>query len=214
MPQQVCSYERTSSYSGIPIFHSKPGSPNAIFLDFDGHEVSNTAWNDQYKSNYYSALPFSIDASFGKFSQQEMDSIAYIWTRVSEDYSPFDVDVTTEPPSSMGLQVGHVVVTRGTDRYGTEMPSGISGGLAFMNVFGSKNYPFVYLLTSEINNTPRLLAHSRKYRPAFVYYSNLAMREDFIAEACSHEMGHNLGMLPLFLCSSVSSNSHPAPREG
>lgn len=27
-----------------------------------------------------------------------------------------------------------------------------------------------------------------------MYYNNLVSREDLIAEACSHEMGHNLGL--------------------
>ena len=31
--------------------------------------------------------------------------IQYIWQRVAEDYSPFDVDVTTEAPSSIATLV-------------------------------------------------------------------------------------------------------------
>jgi hypothetical protein len=34
-----------------------------------------------------------------------------------------------------------------------------------------------------------------KYQPAFIYWNNLGGgREDFVAEAVSHEIGHNLGL--------------------
>ena len=38
-------------------------------------------------------------------------------------------------------------------------------------------------------------ADPRSYHPAWVYYDKLAAgREDAVAEACSHEFGHNLGL--------------------
>ncbi len=40
-----------------------------------------------------------------------------------------------------------------------------------------------------------MLTLCSSYRPAFVYYNNLGGgREDYVAEAASHEMGHNLGL--------------------
>src|SRR4029077_7898024 len=32
------------------------------------------------------------------------------------------------------------------------------------------------------------------YRPAWIYFNNLANDESYIAEACSHECGHNFGL--------------------
>ena len=30
------------------LLHSKPGSQRTIYLDFDGHSVSGTVWNDKH----------------------------------------------------------------------------------------------------------------------------------------------------------------------
>ena len=44
------------------------------------------------------------------------------------------------------------------------------------------------------NLIPCGLRH-RYYSPALVYYNNLGGgREDYVSEASSHEMGHNLGL--------------------
>jgi hypothetical protein len=77
------------------------------------------------------------------FSLDEQASISLIWSRVAEDYSPFDVDVTTEAPLVRTLTTAHVVITRGTDLRGVMMPSGLSGGMAYLSVFGEFDSEFV-----------------------------------------------------------------------
>ncbi|WP_169314586.1 zinc-dependent metalloprotease family protein [Thiothrix nivea] len=102
--------------------------------------------------------------------------IAEIWRRISEDYAPFDVDVTTEAPASFGPTVGRILITRDSDASGQPMPAQGAGGVAYVNVWGISNY------------------HSY-YSPALVYYNNLGGgRPDYVSEAASHEMGHNMGL--------------------
>jgi hypothetical protein len=55
------------------------------------------------------------------------------------------------------------------------MPSATSGGVAYIDVFGQSDY-------------------ASYYSPALVYADVEYNREDYIAEAASHEMGHNLGL--------------------
>ena len=76
--------------------HSKPGASKTIYLDFDGHTASGTAWS----SSTIIAPAYDLSGNPAAFDNNELSNIISIWNRVSEDYRPFDVDVTTEPPIS------------------------------------------------------------------------------------------------------------------
>src|SRR5262249_9347403 len=80
-----------------PALHSDPGAAKAIFLDFDGHLIRNTLWNVNGFGNIINA-PYDTDGDLTTFSPSELDTIQMVWQRVSEDFSPFDVDVTTVDP--------------------------------------------------------------------------------------------------------------------
>jgi hypothetical protein len=87
----ITSPQRTELDSqGVPLLSSKPGSSNILYIDVNGH-VSNieNSWGA------FSALAFSLDDDRSTFNREEQDAIADIWSRVSEDFSPFDIDVTT-----------------------------------------------------------------------------------------------------------------------
>jgi PKD repeat protein len=157
--------------------HSRPGSNRVIYLDFDGHVTSNTAWNTSYTNGQpINSAPFSIDADPSTFNQQEQDAIQYIWQRIAEDYAPFDVDITTQDPgdaaifrsTSSDLQYGTRAVISPTNFTGESI-----GGIAYVGVF---------------NNV------GTNYKPAFVMTSGLGNNEKNIAEAASHEVGHNLNL--------------------
>ena len=157
--------------------HSRPGSNRVIFLDFDGHTTSNTSWNTSYTGGQpIVSAPYSLDGDPATFNIQEQDAIQYIWQRVAEDYAPFDVDVTTEDPgdaaifrtSSSDLQYGSRAVISPTNFTGNSI-----GGIAYVGVFN-------YIGTN--------------YKPAFVMTSGLGNNEKNIAEATSHEVGHNLNL--------------------
>ncbi|MEO6410332.1 MAG: PKD domain-containing protein, partial [Burkholderiaceae bacterium] len=155
--------------------HSRPGAQRTIYLNFKGAVLNNTAWNS---GSTITALPFDLDGIPYSFSNVELERIQYIWQRVVEDYAPFDVDVTTEAPSAD-------VLTRssGTDQiFGTTVlitnRSGVyncsCGGVAYLGVFDD---------TSDF------------YKPALVFYDALGPgNEKYVAEAISHEAGHNMGL--------------------
>lgn len=159
--------------------HSSPGSARTIYIDFDGHQVSGTAWN--VTSGWRPA--WDLDGDPTTFNATERETVQSVWQRVAEDYAPFDVDVTTQDP-------GQDAITRSdvTDEfYGTRAlvtPSAATqsqlcrstcGGIAYINVF----------------NTPS--NHSR-YQPAWIFPQSLGNDAKNIAEAVSHEVGHNLGL--------------------
>lgn len=155
------------------LLHSRPGAPNVVFIDFDGHDFSGTAWNGGAS---FQAKAYDLDGSPDTFNATERDRIVDIWHRVAEDLAPFNIDVTTEEPASFDRYTGHILVTHTIDKTGADMPSNGGGGVAYVGVFGLSNY------------------HTY-YSPALVYYDHLGGGgETYVAEASSHEFGHNLGL--------------------
>lgn len=158
--------------------HSRPGAQRTLYIDFDGHTATGTAWNANYGLASIASPPYDLDGVPFSFSQIELERIQGIWQRVAEDYAPFDVDVTTEEPpadvlvrSSNSDQVfgARVVVTRDF------VPGGCGcGGFAYVGVFD---------MASEY------------YKPAYVFYDHLGSgNEKYVAEAVAHEAGHNVGL--------------------
>jgi hypothetical protein len=162
--------------------HSRLGAERTIFLDFDGGPVSGTGWNDWYTVPTSSQPAFDLDGSPATWSQAEHDVIQSVFQRVSEDFRPFDVDVTTQDPGAAALhrtnafdtQFGtRVLITPSVDA-ATRICSNACGGVAFLSVFNVDN--------------------SSYYHPAWVFSHLLANADKYIAEAASHEAGHNLGL--------------------
>jgi hypothetical protein len=163
--------------------HSRPGSSNVIFLDFDGHTLRNTVWNDMTGQSVLEALPYdpSVNDSpktVANFTWVELDRIAQIWHRMASDFVAFDIDITTEEPDVFTDTTGHMVFTDDADASGRTMPYPSIGGAAHVDVFGLSNYAADY--------------------PALVYYTNLWSiflgEPGAVAEAASHQFGHQLGL--------------------
>jgi hypothetical protein len=160
--------------------HSNPGSSNVVFLDFDGMVLENNVWN-YYLDARLVALPFDPSnndnpPTVANFTQDELNRIAEIWHRIAEDFAAFDIDVTTEEPAVFTSTTGRILFTHDVDADGKKMPSQGAGGVAYVNVWGWANY-------------------GDYYSPALVYYTNLSGGyPTVVAEAGSHELGHNLGL--------------------
>ncbi|MBU1910226.1 MAG: choice-of-anchor J domain-containing protein, partial [Verrucomicrobia bacterium] len=161
-----------------PAYHSKPGSTNILFLDFNGHVVSNTYWNTAYTTPVWRARAFDTDGDETTFSDLEQRYIKQIWERVAEDYTPFDVDVTTEQPPSWYRRVGHALITPTTDADGRRCPHYGYGGIAYVNVFNLANYSYNV---------------AGCYSPAWVTPMSGSSYAS-TAEAATHELGHNMGL--------------------
>jgi hypothetical protein len=173
-PEVGAAAAPVSPFPSHLIFHSRPGSPNVLYINFSGETVINTEWNSVVGRTEIPALAFSADSDYSTFSDAEQVAIKRIWQRMAEDYAPFDIDVTTQRPETFGTRTAHALITRNTDAHGDPNPHSTAGGVAYVNVFGTKSYA--------------------SYRPAWIYHNNLANNESYIAEAASHEVGHNLGL--------------------
>ncbi len=168
-------------YAQTFTLHSRPGSPRVIYLDFNGQAVANTAWNSSFTGGAaFTAEPFDTDGVPASFSNAEQDVVQSVWQRVSEDYAVFDIDVTTQEPAADAI-----TRSSATDQaYGTRLvvtntnsiyASCRCGGIAYVGTF------------DEYWN------HAA-YQPAFVFQRGVTSNPKYIAEAASHEVGHNLGL--------------------
>src|SRR6478735_6380478 len=69
----------------VPQLSSRPGAAATIYLDFDGH--TQASWGAF--SNITSPA-YDRDGDATTFSATELTSINDIWTRVAEDFAPFN----------------------------------------------------------------------------------------------------------------------------
>lgn len=148
--------------------HSRPGAPRLLILNFQGKTVTGTAWNTSLKNPSIVATPYDADSNPASYSDAELTTIQTIWQRVSEDYAPYDVDVTTDVSAAATAQASTYATAVITKQ---RIFSSSAPGLAYVSTFGNP-----------------------AYEPAFVAFDTLYNNPKYIAEAVSHELGHRLGL--------------------
>ncbi len=160
------------------LLHSKPGLSRTIYLDFTGHTTSGTSWNTSYKGGAdFISPPYDTDGVPGVFSAGELANIQEIWKRVSEDYAPWDVDVTTAEPPLESLRK----TTTSDTAYGIRM---VIGGSSY-DLLGAGAGGVAYLQSFSWNSDT----------PAFVFPVELGNGfPKYVAEAASHEAGHTVAL--------------------
>jgi len=163
-----------TSYGNTFKLHSLPGSKFTVYLDFDGHVTTGTAWNSFWKTPIINSPAFSAGNTDGTtFTATELLRIQQIWQRMAEYFSPFNINVTTEDPgvgaltySGIGDSDGHGIRVVITDEGGKNY-----GGIAYT---GSFNW--------------------NSDTPVFVYANRLSDSAKLISDAAAHEVGHSLGL--------------------
>ena len=140
----------------LPKLNSYPSATATIFLDFDGHKVTGSSWNN--------GTPILCEAS-GMTDAQ----ITEIFNRVSEDYRPFNINITTDSTKFLAAPLNRRIRVIITPTSG--WTSGV-GGISYVGSFtwGDDTPAFVFC--------DRLGPNSPKY----------------VAECCSHESGHTVGL--------------------
>jgi hypothetical protein len=177
--QATTTITTTPSYPTTQTFllHSRPTAKLKIYLDFNGHTTTNTEWNALWRNPSFTTPPFSIDEDPTTFNDQEHETIQAVWRRMAEDFAGFNVDVTTEEPTSAELLRTSVNDTS----YGTRVLFGIdqnntgAGGIAFLGSFNE-------LRTGGVPGNP-----------CFVF-AGPGSGAKFMSEAGSHEVGHTVGL--------------------
>ena len=170
--------------------HSNAGAVAKIYLDFDGYSAM--TWGSY---SVTTTPAYSIDTDPNSFSTTELANIQEIWQRVSEKYSPFNVDVTTQDPGNTNnLQTVVAVIGGGGGWLGS-----LAGGVAYVGSFS--------------NSAPN---------QAWIFPDNLgAGFPKYVGEATAHEVGHAFGLYHQSLYSGTtlvqdyySGDAYRAPTMG
>lgn len=140
----------------LPRLNSFPSAQATIYLDFDGQTVISAGWNGG--AALFCAAPTLTDAQINE-----------IFNRVSEDYRPFNINITTDSikflaaPLSQRIRI--IITPTSAWRPGV-------GGISYIGSF------------TWGDDTP-----------AFVFSDKLGPNNaKYIAECCSHESGHSVGL--------------------
>ena len=147
-----------------PKLSSYPSAQATVFLDFDGHRVVSSVWNN--------GNPLNCAASGLNDTQ-----ITEVFNRVAEDYRPFNINITTDSTIFLAAPLTkrmRIIVTTTSGWY-----QGV-GGVAYTGSF------------TWGDDTP-----------AFVFPDRLANSPKIIAECCTHESGHTVGLSHQSLYSST-----------
>ena len=143
-----------------PKLNSYPSAPSTIFLDFDGHYLnSSSIWCAMYGLTSINSAPSGMTDI----------QITEVFNRVSEDYRPFVVNITTDSTvylAAPAAQRIRIIIT----------PSNSwNPGLAGIAYVGSFTWG---------DDTP-----------GFVFCNMLGPNNPkSVAECCSHESGHTVGL--------------------
>lgn len=145
-------------HAQIPLLNSKPQiSDKVLYLDFDGQVVSGTAWNS---GNTINAAPSTVSNA----------NKILIFKRISEDYYPFDVNVTTDSTrfnNALPNRRMRIVFTPTSAWFGS------AGGVAYVGSFAWGGTPGT---------------------PCWVFENQLGYNSKNMAEAAAHEAGHTLSL--------------------
>jgi len=117
---------------------------SVIFLDFDGHFVSNTAWN--WNGD------FNCDGA--NLSTEEMQKI---FDRVSDDFRPFNVSITADESiyrSANPMKRIRVVITETWQWYGQ------TGGVSILNSFTSGDETPCFVFSSLLGYSEKKIAEA------------------------------------------------------
>jgi len=137
--------------------HSNPSATKVIYLDFDGH--------DGIEGNY---KPFNFEGSDNDFSDNELARIQLVWQSVSEDFLPFNVDVTTEFPGTDAL-----IKSQGNDT---------RWGIRAVITKDPWDYSWAYVGSFNWSKDQEVYAYTGDN--SWIW----------IADSISHEVGHALGL--------------------
>ncbi len=164
---------------------SRPGAPHTLYLNFTGHDVSDSVWEPLTTTTDGRIPPWDLDGDRSSFSTVERRVIIAVWEAVAEDFAPFDVNVTTRPTPVADLirdrvddtRHGSMVVATDDSRIFASTCRGCSG-LAFRSV---------------VDRVDQNLGMRTGFAIIGSGWGHPTIQR-YLGDAMSHEAGHHFGL--------------------
>ena len=170
----------TTYAAAVPVFNSLPGAAASVYIDLDGHAASD-AWGN------YSASRFNFGGGpNATFSPGERLAIRNLWSVTAEDYSPFDINVTTVNPGGFVDRSAQRMVVTQSD--GSIVDHGGSLGVAFVDSFasGGPTDQVAWVFAGEFDDFGA--------GPSAGFSGRIVAAAGEMGGTTSHEFGHALGL--------------------
>lgn len=165
---------------GLPLLDSRPGAAATLYLDFDGNVLGSWSTGGRTFTNVSTPV-WDMDGDTTSFSSAEQALIREVWSRVAEDYAPFDINVST-------------------DYYGS-----FADGQALQVCIGGNNTDWLHLDASGISSIGSF--HDSEPNVVFAFDMVAWARAGVLdgegrpmngagalADTISHEAGHSFGL--------------------
>ncbi len=152
------------SNAPLPLLSSDPGARASLYLNFMGdYEATWGAYSN------VTTPQFHLDGTGPGFTPKEVAAINEIWERVSEIYSPFNINVTTVAPANLGHDATQIVDIGGSYNDWFHVAA---GGITYVGSFSNPSLP----------NVSHVFVDGTDGVPAYT------------AIAAAHEAGHGFGL--------------------
>ncbi|MEX2140310.1 MAG: Calx-beta domain-containing protein [Pirellulales bacterium] len=158
----------------VPIYHSLPDAPAALYLDFDGH--FEPIWGT-YRN--VDTPVYDSDGNPATYSPTELTFIENVWKVVAEDFAPFNIDVTTEEPPVLAAGV----------------PINQANGMALRVAIGGSSEDWYRNPAGGVGHIDAFTDGRANVAYAFTVYTWGVVRDPLAnGGTVSHEAGHSFGL--------------------
>ena len=167
------------------------GATATLYLDFGGHSSTTDYWAKQTSARSYTVPPIDLsgagfDGNPAEFSPAEQLLIYNAWRVTSEDFAPFNLNVSTDYHGGFGLATGFDMVISNSNGsiFGVDSQTlGLAPLATYATGFASVNVGQVFLpnhsgtFGDDSDNSVRIVGIAKE-----------------LGDTISHEFGHALGL--------------------
>ncbi len=156
--------------------HSNPTANHTIYLDFDGYSLASSQWEN--------GRALQLGSFYSSFTDAAQQAIQEIWRRVAEDFSPFNINVTTEAPNPADLMKSGTGDTRWGIRVAMTTNRNLVTNASIRNA-GGGGTAYLGSFNWATDEVCLVFNGYNAIDAASIYAA---------AETVSHEVGHTLGL--------------------
>lgn len=173
-----------TSVVGVPALNSRPGAAYTVYVDFAGFNFTGQ-WATSGKTPGVTPA-YDDDGNPAQFNAHEIANLQRIWSRISENYSAFDINITTVDPA--------VAAGKASDDFTRQNFYDATPRLMHLVIGGTGDWQPDSGGVSFTDVMPRAEAGSNGYHTDWLFSGDAPDDFGFVCDGATHEIGHTLGL--------------------